>query len=151
MPAGKSIFAGGLGLLLLTGCAAGSWHSMSRAALSADVCVLPQEHRMLVAELFFGRAVKGRAPISETEWAAFAAQTITPAFPDGFTVFNGDGQWRNPRTGQIARDPTKILLVAAPRTPDLARRLATVIAAYKTRFDQQSVGVVTRDACGSFD
>ena len=78
---------------------------------------------MVVAELFFGRGIKGRTPLTDAEWAEFAAQAITPTFPDGFTVFDEDAQWRNPRTGQIARDPTKILLVAAKRTPDLARRL----------------------------
>ena len=105
---------------------------------------------MLVAELFFGRRIKGRAPLTDAEWAEFAANTITPNFPDGFTVFDGAGLWRNPRTGQIARDPTKILLVAAPRTPDLARRLSALIDTYKTRFHQQSVGLITRDSCAAF-
>ncbi len=42
---------------------------------------------------------RGRAPLTDAEWAEFAAQTITPNFPDGFTVFDGEGQWRNPQTG----------------------------------------------------
>jgi len=105
---------------------------------------------MLVAELFFGRNIKGRAPLSDAEWAGFAADTITPNFPDGFTAFDGYGQWRNPQTGQIARDPTKILLVAAKRSPDLADRLAAVMDAYKQRFHQQSVGLITRDSCAAF-
>ena len=113
-------------------------------------CLLPEEQRMLIAELFFGRDVKGRGPLSDAEWAEFAEQTITPSFPDGFTVFDGEGQWRNPRTGRIAREPTKILLVASNRTPDLARRLAAVIDAYKARFHQQAVGVITRDSCAAF-
>jgi hypothetical protein len=89
---------------------------------------------MLVAELFFGRSIKGRGPLTDAEWAAFEAQTVTPNFPDGFTVFDGEGQWRNPQTDHIARDPTKILLVAAKREPDLARRLSAVIDAYKSEF-----------------
>lgn len=105
---------------------------------------------MLVAELFFGRNIKGRAPLTKAEWAEFAAQTVTPNFPDGFTVFDGEGQWRNPRTGRVARDPTKVLLVAAKRAPDLARRLATVIDAYKSRFNQRSVGLITRNSCAAF-
>ena len=105
---------------------------------------------MLVAELFFGLRIKGRAPVTDAEWAGFTAQIITPNFPDGFTVLDGAGQWRNPRTGHIARDPTKILLVAAKRTPDLARRLAAVIDAYKARFHQLSVGIITRDSCAAF-
>src|SRR5205823_14425463 len=86
-------------------------------------CVLSGEQRMLVAELFFGRNIPGRAPLTDAEWSEFAAQTITPNFPDGFTVFDGDGQWQNPVTGRIARDRTKVLLVAAKRRPDLAPRL----------------------------
>jgi hypothetical protein len=105
---------------------------------------------MLVAELFFGRRINGRGPLTDGEWAEFVAQTVTPNFPDGFTVFDGEGQWRSPRTGRIARDPTKILLVAAKRAPDLARRLATVIDAYKSEFHQQSVGLITRDSCAAF-
>ena len=105
---------------------------------------------MLVAELFFARGSMGREPLTDAEWAEFAALTITPNFPDGFTVFDGDGQWRNPQTGRIAGNRTKILLVAAPRTPDLAQRLGAVIDAYKTEFHQQSVGIITRDSCGAF-
>ena len=105
---------------------------------------------MLVAELFFGRNIAGRGPLSEAEWRAFAAEVVTPNFPDGFTVFDGEGQWRNPATGRIAQDPTKFLLIAAKRTPDLAARLSTVIEAYKTRFRQQSVGLITRDSCAAF-
>ncbi len=99
---------------------------------------------MLVAELFFGRNIAGRGPLTEAEWAAFATRTITPNFPDGFTVFDGSGQWQNPTTQKIARDPTKILLVAAKRSPDLAARLTAVMDAYKAQFHQQSVGIITR-------
>jgi hypothetical protein len=100
---------------------------------------------MVVAELFFGRV-----PAGDAEWAAFAGQTITPNFPDGFTVWDGEGQWRDPATGIIARQPSKILLVAAPRAPDLPARFSAVIDAYKARFRQQSVGLITREACASF-
>ena len=105
---------------------------------------------MLVAELFFGRNIRGRAPLTDAEWRAFAGEIVTPNFPDGFTVLDGDGQWRNPATRQIARERTKILLVAAPRVPDLAQRLSAVIDAYKARFHQQSVGIITRDSCAAF-
>lgn len=131
-------------ILLLAGITACAPRAPSAA------CLLPAEQRMLVAELFFGRAIRGRAPLSDTEWAEFAAETITPNFPDGFTAFDGEGQWRNPQTGHIAHEQTRILLVAAPPTPDLAHRLASVIEAYKARFHQQSVGIITRDACASF-
>ena len=51
----------------------------------------------------------------------------------------------------IGRAPrAKILLVAAKRTPDLAPRLTAVIDAYKARFHQQSVGIITRNSCAAF-
>ena len=140
-----------LSLMMLAACAASpAQPTPSSSQPAAYFCLLPEEQRMLVAELFFGRGIKGRQPLTDGEWAEFAAQTITPNFPDGFTVFDGEGQWRNPQTGQIAANRTKILLVAAQREPDLARRLSAVIHAYKARFHQQSVGIITRDSCAAF-
>src|ERR1700733_7032850 len=77
-------------------------------------CILPAERNMVVAELFFGRDVPNRAPVSDAEWSDFAANVIAASFPDGFTTFDGDGQWRNPQTNKVSREPTKILLVAIP-------------------------------------
>jgi hypothetical protein len=114
------------------------------------VCLLPAEQPVVVVELFFGRAIRGRAPLSDAEWAEFVAQTITPNFPDGFTVLDGEGQWRDPRTGQIAPEPAKILLVAAKPAPDLPHRLAAVSGAYQAGFHQQSVGLITWNACATF-
>ena len=143
-----------LPVVLLAACATPPPPASPAAAPPAEAkpyqCILPQEQRMLVAELFFGRNIRGRRPLSDIEWSEFAAQTITPNFPDGFTVFDGDGQWQNPATGRIARERTKILLVAAKRDPDLAPRLTAVIDAYKARFHQQSVGIITRDSCAAF-
>jgi len=105
---------------------------------------------MLVAHLFFGRNIPGRGPLTAAEWDDFATRTITPNFPAGFTVIDGEGQWQNLATGRISREPTKILLVATPRSPELASRFAAVIGAYKSRFHQKSVGVITSDSCAGF-
>jgi hypothetical protein len=136
---------------MLTGCAKSQTQlAVPSPPAAAYACLLPGEQRMLVAELFFSRGIKGREPLTDAEWAASAAQTVTPNFPDGFTVFDSEGQWRNPQTGLIARERTKILLVAAKREPDLAQRLSAVVDAYKARFRQQSVGIITRDSCAAF-
>jgi hypothetical protein len=123
----------------------------SQAAPQTYSCLLPSEQRMLVAELFFGRSIRGRQPVADAEWAEFAAEIVTPNFPAGFTVSDGEGQWQNPQTHEIGRERTKILLIAAPRSPDLAQRLSAVMEAYKVRFHQQSVGVITRDSCARFN
>jgi hypothetical protein len=135
----------GLLIALLTGCAAPA------ADLSPSACLLPAQKPMLVAELFFGRNIPGRAPVSEAEWADFVAQVITPNFPDGFTVFNGAaGQSGRPQGGMVAREAPKILLAAAYPRPDLKDRITAVIEAYRARFPQKSVGLLTRWECGAF-
>jgi hypothetical protein len=113
-------------------------------------CILPDQQQMVIAELFFARSIPRRAPLSEAEWREFAAEIVTPNFPDGFTAYDAEGQWRNPATGAVAREPTKVLLVAAPPGPDLAPRLSAVIEAYKARFRQQSIGIITRESCAAF-
>jgi hypothetical protein len=142
---------------LLAGCAEsqapapGVAASPPAAAAEPYHCVLPQEQRMLVAEFFFGRDRAGRRMVSDAEWGDFLARSVTANFPDGLTVFDGYGQWRNPATGAIGRNPgVKIVLVAVKRGPDLPNRLSAVMDAYKARFHQQSVGLITRDSCAAF-
>jgi Protein of unknown function (DUF3574) len=130
-----------LAVAALTGCTAGD---------PPAACLLPGQTPMLVAELFFGRAIPGRAPLTDDEWRAFSEQVIGPAFPDGFTTFDGAGQWRDPQTGAVAQERTKILLVAVAPSPRLPATLGAVIDEYRRRFDQKSVGVITRTACGAF-
>ena len=113
-------------------------------------CVLPGQKPMLVAELFFGRGIAGRAPLTDAEWAGFAAAVIAHYFPDGFTVTDGEGEWRNPQTHAVARERTKVLLVAVEPRPDLGQRFSAVIESYRKRFNQISVGFLTTPACGSF-
>lgn len=118
---------------------------------AAGGCVLPGQARMIVAELFFGREKADRQVVSDAQWSDYLADVVTPNFPDGLTVFEGYGQWRNPQTDVIGRsNGVKIVLIAVKRSPDVANRFQTVIDAYKARFQQQSVGIITRDSCAAF-
>jgi hypothetical protein len=104
-----------------------------------------------IAEAYFGRNVKTRAPVTEAEWAHFMSKVVTPAFPDGLTVLDGVGQWRN-AAGQISREDSKILLLVLPGQDQAAAatRLAPVTAAWKARFAQESVLTVFRAGCAAF-
>ncbi len=104
-----------------------------------------------VAEAFFGRNQAGREVVSDADWARFLEDSVTPAFPDGLTVLDGAGQWRG-RDGRIARERSKVLVVALPGGDAAAAqaRLAPVIAAYRARFGQESVMVATRAGCVGF-
>jgi hypothetical protein len=104
----------------------------------------------LTMQLYFGRSVAGRVPVSDAAWQAFVDGVVTPNFPDGFTVLDAQGHWRNPQTGEIVREPTKLVIIGAPRAAPLRARIDTVTSTYKQRFAQQSVGVVIADACAAF-
>lgn len=120
-------------------------------APSPSACLMPNQHRMLVAELFFGRSRAGRVTVSDAAWAKFLNDTITPNFPDGLTVFDGYGQSRNPTTGVIGREAkVKVVLIAANPAPEVPARLNAVIDGYKARFSQRSVGLITREDCAGF-
>jgi hypothetical protein len=100
---------------------------------------------MIRAELLFGRTAAPQA-----EWDDFLATSVTPRFPDGLTVLDGTGQWLSPKTGRISHEPSTVLLILAPPAPDLKSRLDAVREDYKTRFHQQSVGLVTSTSCVAF-
>ena len=132
-------FAALLLVLALSGCVA------PRAE-----CLLDSQQPVIVAELFFGRDIAGREPLTDREWSDFAASVIARAFPDGFTVTDGEGQWRDPVTQAVKQESTKILTVAAVQSADFASRISRVRDAYSRLYRQTSVGVVTYGACGEF-
>jgi hypothetical protein len=99
----------------------------------------------VVADLLFGRT-----HVSEANWARFLATEVTPRFPDGFTVIDAKGQWRAPGAQEISRERSKLLMIAMPPGADNDERIQKIIEAYKTRFKQQSVGLIVRPACVSF-
>jgi hypothetical protein len=49
-------------------------------------CPLPNQAPMVVTQLFFGRDIEGRGPLTDAEWSDFAANILARDFPDGFTV-----------------------------------------------------------------
>lgn len=98
----------------------------------------------------FGRDIGGRVAVSESAWKRFLAREITPRFPDGLTVVSASGQWRDRSTGALINEPSKLVLIVLPGNVDDQAHLDAVVAAYKRKFHQQSVGVVEQSACVSF-
>ncbi|MBO0710295.1 MAG: DUF3574 domain-containing protein [Acetobacteraceae bacterium] len=55
-------------------------------------------------------AVRPHRPIRQS-LARFLRTIVTPRFPDGLTVLDGSGQFRNPLTGAIGSGPSRIVLI----------------------------------------
>jgi hypothetical protein len=103
-----------------------------------------------VAELIFGRSIARGVEVTDDQWVVFVDREITPRFPDGLTVFEAAGQWRDKASNRITREPSKIVLIVLPGNAEDITRLNEVVEAYKRIFGQQSVGMIVRPACVSF-
>jgi hypothetical protein len=103
-----------------------------------------------VAELLFGRNIGDRLGVSETQWARFVDREISPRFPDGLTVLDAKGEWRDSVRKTIVHELSKVVEIVLPGKPDDVAALNQIAQAYKSRFRQQSVGIVVRAACVSF-
>lgn len=133
----RRIGAAAVVAMLLTGC----------AGINARTC--PAGLKPLTsAELYFGLSIPGGGIVSETDWQRFVDEEITPRFPDGLTITDAKGQWKD-RSG-IVREPSKRLFVVIAGKPAEATKLDAIRTAYRTRFRQESVLLVETPVCGSF-
>ena len=123
-----------------------TWPAMAQA----PACPFPGQSPMLVVQLFFGQSIQDRGLISRRAWERFVADTITPALPAGFTIADARGQWQDPATHVIGREPTELVVVAAPDSPAFRAGIAAIVDAYRRRFDQRAVGIVSTPGCGMF-
>ena len=134
---------GGAAAIILALACSGAAHAQSAA------CQAGQQSRE-VAELLFGRKIGDRLGVSAAQWGRFVDREISPRFPDGLTAFDAKGQWRDTTRATIVHEPSKVVEIVLPGKPDDVEQLNQIAQAYKTRFRQQSVGIVIRGACVSF-
>jgi len=118
----------------------------SAGAQSCSGAQRPRE----VAELLFGHRIGAQGRVGEGAWRHFLVREITPRFPDGLTIIEAKGQWRDPTTGRIVREPASVVMIALPGKPEDHDRLEEIARAYKKLFRQQSVAIIVRPACVSF-
>lgn len=104
---------------------------------------------MVSAEILFGRKIGDEIGVSEAAFARFTASEITPRFPDGLTIIDARGQYRDNR-GRLIREPSKVVLMIFRDDPQKRTDLAAIADAYKARFKQQSVLTTVRNTCATF-
>jgi len=107
------------------------------------------QSEMLTARLYFGQEMNGKA-IAPAAWRDFLTRSVTPLFPDGFTVYDATGQWRDTATHAVIREPSRVIEIIAPDSRALREHVEELRKAYRNRFHQQSVGLLTLPGCGTF-
>lgn len=88
-------------------------------------------------DLYFGLSTS-QGPVTPSQWEGFLNQEVTPRFPDGLTVLDAKGQWKNAQ-GTIGKEPTKVLILIHPDNADEDKAIQALIELYKKEFRQESV------------
>ncbi len=88
-------------------------------------------------DLYFGLSTSN-GPVTRAQWEGFLNEQVTPRFPDGLTVLDAKGQWKNAQ-GNIGKEPTKVLILIHPDNPGADKAVQTLIDIYKKEFHQESV------------
>ena len=99
-------------------------------------------------ELFFGTTRNGQL-IEVREWKAFLESHITPAFPDGLTVVDAQGQWKNSK-GELITEPSKVVVLIYTPSKEKAAAIKTIIETYKSLCGQESVLEATAPVAANF-
>ncbi|MFE0104349.1 DUF3574 domain-containing protein [Streptomyces sp. NPDC059009] len=91
--------------------------------------------------LFFGTERPDGGPaVTDKQFMSFVNEEVTPSFPDGLTVQNGRGQWRD-SNGKIERERSYELILMYP-TAEAAKRdpqIETIRKEYRRMYAQDSV------------
>jgi len=135
----RRYLAGVLALIFASACLPGSRSGGMNATLGPS-------H---LERLYFGRNIADTAVVSDSAWAAFVRDVLTPRFPEGATVWEASGQWRAPN-GTLVREPSYVVELLHPVTPESETQVQRVIDAYKTRFAQQAVLRMVTDVRAMF-
>ncbi|MDG4863700.1 DUF3574 domain-containing protein [Streptomyces sp. T-3] len=91
--------------------------------------------------LFFGTERPDGGPdVTDKQFMAFIDREVTPDFPDGLTVQDGRGQWRD-AGGRIERERSYelILLYPAKQAPARDAKIEEIREDYKRAYGQESV------------
>lgn len=100
------------------------------------------------AQLFFGREIGDQPSVSDADFRKFVDEELTTRFPDGLTVLDGGRQWKG-KENRLIREAAKVVLIVLPRGSNPQAKLEAVQQAYKAKFKQQSVLLITQRACVS--
>jgi len=108
----------------------------------------PGEQSAVSELLYFGTAMPGGI-VSPQDWSAFLGGVVTPRFPAGLTAWPASGQWQS-ANGSLTQENSFVLNLVHPADETTEGAIRSIIADYKTRFQQEAVLRVKAYACTSF-
>ncbi|MFH8292205.1 DUF3574 domain-containing protein [Streptomyces sp. NPDC018059] len=116
--------------------------SSSTAATSTAASSTPARGKPYTeTRLFFGTERPDGGPaVTDKQFMAFIDKEVTPGFPDGLTIQNGRGQWRD-ANGRIERERSYELILLYPAGEARKRDvlIEEIRSDYEKAFAQESV------------
>lgn len=83
----------------------------------------------------------------EARWQDFLDREVTPRFPDGLSVIDVYGQWRNPQAGaSVRRERSRLLVVVHPDSPEASAKIDAIREVWKKLTSDKSVLRVSQPA-----
>lgn len=106
--------------------------------------------QMTSVTLFFGMAIPGGGKVTDGDWRSFLDTEVTPRFPEGLSVLEAAGQWKDADTGKVVRENSRALLIWVAPSSGASAEIDAIRDAYKIRFRPDSVMRVDDTDCVDF-
>lgn len=143
-------------LLAVTGCASHppvSVHTKDPASstLQGDA-TRPAQAQWVRTELYFsvGPLEGKEGVVSPARWREFLDQEVTTRFPDGFSVFDAYGQWKDHDANVPERLATKVIVILHESSAKRESDIEAIRLAYKRITGDLSVLRLSQPAAVSF-
>lgn len=129
---------------LLVGGAPTAYATLAEDAPAGSVVAPARGTPYIETRLLFGTERPDGGPaVTDEQFMTFVDREVTPGFPDGLTVREGRGQWRD-ATGTIEKERSYELILLYPVSSATAsdRRIEEIRGDYRAEFAQEAVARV---------
>ncbi len=101
--------------------------------------LLPGGEKYIKTELYFGLMIPDGGKITEAQWDAFVQNELTARFPDGLTILESEGQWKDTANGNVVEEPSKTVVILYKAANENQAKVEAIRKAYMQQFKQQAV------------
>jgi hypothetical protein len=126
-------------------------HDPASSTLQGDAS-RPAQAQWIRTELYFSvGSIDGKeGVVSPARWREFLDQEVTSRFPDGFSVFDAYGQWRDKGAKEPERLSTKVIVILHENSAKNGASIEAIRLAYKRITGDLSVLRLSQPAEVSF-
>jgi hypothetical protein len=126
-------------------------HDPASSTLQGDAS-RPAQAQWIRTELYFSvGSIDGKdAAVSPARWREFLDQEVTSRFPDGFSVLDAYGQWRDKGAKEPERLSTKVIVILHENNAKNGASIEAIRLAYKRVTGDLSVLRLSQPAEVSF-